>query len=91
MSHTSLAGNLNPLCSRTNSVATIQIASADCHQVGGEAELECPCCAICCSDDTTAADTTCKESVYYGNLDPEWENSFFRQDYDFEPSDIPNV
>jgi Leucine-rich repeat (LRR) protein len=72
---TSVTGDLNQLCNKSK---TTEIAGADCH--GGE--VQCSCCNICCQDGVNA--TTCRDKVYFGQIDPIWENSYERKEYQFD-------
>ena len=95
LSGTSITGSLEHLCNRTSNFATIDALSADCF--GDDKEVECECCTICCADDAADAamfgDGTneaqaCRGSVYYGDLDPIWQNRFKRGDYKFNVTDV---
>ena len=60
------------------------MASADCY--GDNKEVKCDCCTICCGDGTTAdnvGDQACLGSVYYGEMDPIWQDQFERDQYTF--------
>lgn len=91
LARTSITGNLRPLCSRSSDVSAIHVASADCYG-DAAAEVECECCTICCADGTIAdnqkGDKACRKTIYYGEIDPIWENSFQRRDYEFTPRTI---
>jgi Leucine-rich repeat (LRR) protein len=72
---TSVTGDLNQLCTKSRRP---EIAGADC--LGDE--IQCSCCNICCKDGVDTS--TCGDKVYFGQLDPIWENSYERRDYQFE-------
>lgn len=84
LSSTSISGSLEYLCNRSPSLSEIEEASADCF--GDNKEVECDCCTICCGDGTTEDDVggqACLDSVYYGEMDPIWQDQFERDHYSF--------
>lgn len=80
---TKLEGTMDTLCS-TNRTRQPEITAADCY--GDVPELNCTCCNICCSDDVNV--TECRDRVFFGELDPVWENSYQRRYYQFADQDF---
>lgn len=85
LSGTSMSGGLDHLCNRASPLSAVEVASADCS--GDTPELVCTCCSICCADGTTAdtnsASQPCTNTVYFGEIDPNWKDSFERTEYKF--------
>ena len=79
---TALTGDLNVMC--TERSRKPEISGADCY--GDDPRLECSCCNICCQDGMNVTD--CKDHVYFGQLDPVWENSYQRRFYQFADQDF---
>jgi Leucine rich repeat len=80
---TKLEGSLDTLCSAQRTRQP-EITSADCY--GDSPELNCTCCNICCADGVNV--TECRDRVYFGELDPVWENSYQRRFYQFADQDF---
>jgi hypothetical protein len=81
---TDLTGDLNSMCNDRQRKP--EISGADCH--GDTPQMECACCNICCSDDASVNATDCRDRVYFGQLDPVWENSYQRRYYQFVEEDF---
>ena len=82
-----LAGSLTHLCAATAS-RDVYIQS-DCH-ASSLGKVLCPCCDICCHSDPGQAQTPqveCESGQFYADLDPLWNNTFVRSEYDFEFGD----
>jgi len=79
---TSMIGNLTTLCDREHSAI---IVGSNCPTSDNNSNLlatmDCHCCNICCTYDDEA---TCHDSTFFGKLDPIWESSFQRKQYEFE-------
>ena len=78
-----LTGDLNAMCSQDRKP---EISVADCDGDEAPAQVVCPCCSVCCANSTNAA--SCRDSIYLGQLDPVWENSFQRRFYQFADQDF---
>ena len=63
-----LSGSADAVCSYPQNV---EMFIADC-QGGSSAEIDCPCCNVCCSDGYTQ----CNDDVWLGDLNPIWELGF---------------
>lgn len=88
LSGTSISGTLEHLCSRSSTLSEIEAASADCY--GDTKEVKCECCTICCGDGTTEdneGEHPCSDTVYYGDVDPIWQDQFERNQYTFSVND----
>ena len=81
---TDLQGDLNVMCTG-NGQHIPEIAGADCF--GDNPKIECSCCNICCGDGGMNA-RECRDRVYFGQLDPVWENSYQRRFYQFGDQDF---
>jgi len=90
---TSLEGNLNTLCGGMQRKP--EVVGADCQEDPNVdvPSISCLCCTICCSgynmnDDAaqglTNTTSECRDKVYIGQLDPEWEESYQRKEYQFD-------
>jgi len=87
---TSVTGNLTLICNR-DSKPKVQIIGANCHTADDgdkpEPRMECECCAVCCDSVGTELgppdDTMCHDGNFFGQEDPIWENSFYREQYNF--------
>ncbi|KAI2494300.1 hypothetical protein MHU86_20234 [Fragilaria crotonensis] len=78
-----LTGDLKTMCSLDRKP---EISVADCVGDEATAQVFCSCCTVCCDASTNA--TSCRDSIYLGQLDPVWENSFQRRFYQFADQDF---
>jgi len=90
---TSLEGDLNTLCSGTQRKP--EVVGADCQEDPDidTPLMSCSCCNVCCSSYNANEDAAqgltnttseCRDKVYIGQLDPEWEESYQRKEYQFD-------
>lgn len=66
-------GDGNPVCAQRE----LAFFVTDC--AGGNPEVDCECCNLCCSDDNPS----CNDLDWTVNLDPIWEYGFNRHVYRF--------
>ncbi|GKY93339.1 hypothetical protein MPSEU_000301500 [Mayamaea pseudoterrestris] len=81
---TSISGSLEPICNlpslnkpANSGKLTRDYVVADCG--GSSPNVACACCTLCCSD----ADPFCNMNVRVPSVNPEWEDSFMRVEYNF--------
>mmetsp|Transcript_2112 Transcript_2112/g.3111 ORF Transcript_2112/g.3111 Transcript_2112/m.3111 type:complete len:811 (+) Transcript_2112:137-2569(+) len=84
---TTISGNLATACDRRPT--KIEILGADCSLKNDTSPdiVECSCCQVCCGDldeNGNPVEANCHDQVYFGQLDPEWENSYAREQYQFD-------
>mmetsp|Transcript_18145 Transcript_18145/g.30063 ORF Transcript_18145/g.30063 Transcript_18145/m.30063 type:complete len:763 (-) Transcript_18145:75-2363(-) len=79
---TNLVGDLSAMCLERQHKP--EIAAANCY--GDTPQVVCTCCNICCEDGVNMTD--CRDRVYFGQLDPVWENSYQRRYYQFADEDF---
>lgn len=90
LNNNTLTGQATPICSAQ--LPALDTFVGDCvrgDQVGfpviaDEIELECPCCTLCCSDESTS----CNGLEWYGELDPIWQYKYARDAYRFNEDSI---
>ena len=71
-----LTGNTDAMCTHT-----IRHFVSDCtSSSASDAEIECSCCTLCCSDENT----TCNDAEWFGNHGGIWETGYIRVKYDFD-------
>jgi Leucine-rich repeat (LRR) protein len=74
-------GNLDVLCNERTEGP--ELMGADCLKTNNPQPHECSCCNICCHSGEPDEDTRCHDKVYFGQIDPVWEYSFQRREYQF--------
>lgn len=84
---TSIRGNLTKVCERYPN--NIEIVGADCSMENQTSPdiVECACCQVCCGDldqEGNAKEENCHDQIFFGQLDPMWENSYARKEYQFD-------
>lgn len=82
----SLVLDHNDLTENADIMCTLGIDEyiTDCaERSDGTKEIDCPCCSNCCQD----GDETCNPEVYYGNVDPTWEDKYVRKYYRLHEDD----
>mmetsp|Transcript_30278 Transcript_30278/g.45866 ORF Transcript_30278/g.45866 Transcript_30278/m.45866 type:complete len:817 (+) Transcript_30278:98-2548(+) len=84
---TGIKGNLNILCDRYP--RKIEVMGADCSFQNDTSSdiVACSCCQVCCGDlddDLQPIGANCHDEIYFGQLDPMWENSYARKEYQFD-------
>ena len=72
-----LTGNTDAMCAHTITHFVSDCASSI---TSYDAEIECSCCTLCCSDENT----TCNDREWLGNHGGIWETGYIRVKYDFD-------